>query len=326
MNIRRNGLKIATAFFLSLCMTPLVNAQEAFPQEPIQLIIPFAPGDTDKMLRPIVDRMRDALGQPVVMQYKPGAGGGVGASQVANAKADGYTLVGSSPGALVIVPLANKEFKYTTESFAPVAAFTKGAFLLLVPGDSPYKTLEDLVNEAKTKPGTITYGSSGTMGITHLLTEIFSKNANIELMHIPYQGSTPAVVDLLGKEINMATAAIAPALGYVKSGRLRALAVISDRRSALLPDVPTVAELGYGVSSPALYGIVAPKGTSKERVHAIYEAAKKAIEIHKDEINKNLTTLGAEIQLLDPEQYTAYLQEQKTMFSKAIDGLKVGPQ
>ncbi len=326
MNVQRHGLKIATAFFLSLCMTPLVNAQEAFPKEPIELIIPFAPGDTDKMLRPIADRMRDALGQPVVMQYKPGAGGGVGASQVANAKADGYTLVGSSPGALVIVPLANKEFKYETESFAPVAAFTKGAFLLLVPGDSPYKTLEDLVNAAKTKPGTITYGSSGTMGITHLLTEIFSKNANIELMHIPYQGSTPAVVDLLGKEINMATAAIAPALGYVKSGRLRALAVISDRRSALLPAVPTVAELGYGVSSPALYGIVAPKGTSKERVYAIYEAAKKAIETHKDEINKNLTTLGAEIQLLDPEQYRAYLQEQKAMFSKAIDGLKVGQQ
>ena len=326
MNIQRHGWKIASAFFFGLCIAPFTNAQETFPKEPIELVIPFAPGDTDKMLRPIADRMRDSLGQPVVLQYKPGAGGGVGASQVANAKADGYTLVGSSPGALVIVPLANKEFKYETESFAPVAAFSKGAFLVLVPTDSPYKTLQDLVSAAKNKPGSITYGSSGAMGITHLLTEIFSKNAQIELMHVPYQGSTPAVVDLLGKEIDMATAAIAPALGHVKTGRLRALAVISDQRSALLPDVPTVAELGYGVNSPALYGIVAPKGTTKERVDAIYQAAKKAIETNKEEITKNLTTLGAEIHLLNPQEYTVYLQEQKSMFSKAIDGLEVAKQ
>ena len=324
MNTTFKGWKTAIALLCGAFMMHSAAAQESFPKEPIQLVIPFAPGDTDKMLRPIADRMRDTLGQPVVLQYKPGAGGGVGAGQVANAKPDGYTLVGSSPGALVIVPLANKEIKYETESFAPIAAFSKGAFLLLVPADSPYKTLDDLVKAARQKPGTITYGSSGTMGITHLLTEIFSKNAKVQLMHVPYQGSTPAVVDLLGKEIDMATAAIAPALGYVKAGRLRALAVISDRRTALLPDVPTTAELGYGVNSPALYGIVAPKGTPKDRVEAIYQAAKKAVASHKEEITKNLATLGAEVQLLDPEAYAAYLQEQKTMFAEAIEGLTIG--
>lgn len=324
MNTIFKGWKTAIALLCGAFMMHSASAQESFPKEPIQLVIPFAPGDTDKMLRPIADRMRDTLGQPVVLQYKPGAGGGVGAGQVANAKPDGYTLVGSSPGALVIVPFANKEIKYETESFAPIAAFSKGAFLLLVPADSPYKTLDDLVKAAKQKPGTITYGSSGTMGITHLLTEIFLKNAKVQLMHVPYQGSTPAVVDLLGKEIDMATAAIAPALGYVKAGRLRALAVISDRRTALLPDVPTTAELGYGVNSPALYGIVAPKGTPKDRIDAIYQAAKQAVASHKDEITKNLATLGAEVQLLDPKAYADYLQEQKTMFAEAIDGLTIG--
>lgn len=317
--------KIATALFAGFVLTQSAFAKDDFPKEPIQLVIPFAPGDTDKMLRPIADRMRDTLGQPVVLQYKPGAGGGVGAGQVAGGKKDGYTLLGSSPGALVIVPLANKEVKYKTESFTPIAAFSKGAFLLLVPGDSPYKSLKDLVRTAQEKPGTITYGSSGTMGITHLLTEIFSKNAKIKLMHVPYQGSTPAVVDLLGKEIDMATAAIAPALGYVKSGRLRALAVISDQRSSLLPDIPTVSELGFGLDSPALYGIVAPAGTPQARVNAIYEAAKQAIDTNKDEIARNLATLGAEIQLLGPKAYSAYLQNQKSMYAEAIKALNPTP-
>lgn len=324
MKLHLNRWKAAAAFFASVSIMNCATAQESFPKEPIQLVIPFAPGDTDKMLRPIADRMRDALGQPVILQYKPGAGGGVGAGQVAAAKPDGYTLAGSSPGALVIVPLANKDMKYQTESFAPVAAFSKGAFLILVPGDSPYQTLKDFVDAAKEKPASITYGSSGTMGITHLLTEIFSKNAGIQLMHVPYQGSTPAVTDLLGKEINMAMSAVAPALGYIQTGRLKALAVISDTRSPLLPDVPTVAELGYGASSPALYGIVAPKGTPKERIDLIYQAAKKAVDENKEEISKNLATLGAEINLLDPDAYSAYLQEQKAMFAKAIEGLNTG--
>ena len=321
MKIDLNGWKLAAALVTGFFLMQSASAKEDFPKEPIQLVIPFAPGDTDKMLRPITDRMRDALGQPVVLQYKPGAGGGVGAGQVAAGKKDGYTILGSSPGALVIVPLANAEVKYETGSFAPVAAFSKGAFLLLVPGDSPYRSLKDLVKTAQEKPGAITYGSSGTMGITHLLTEIFSRNAKIKLMHVPYQGSTPAVVDLLSKEIDMATAAIAPALGYVKSGRLRALAVISDQRSPLLPEVPTVAELGFGLSSPALYGIVAPAGTSRERIDTIYEAARKAIENNKDEITRNLATLGAEPQLLDPQAYSTYLQEQKAMYAEAIKTL-----
>jgi len=160
-------------------------AAEAFPTKPIQLVIPFAPGDTDQMLRPFTDKMSEFLGQPIVMNYKPGAGGGVGAGWVAASKPDGYTIVGSSPGSLVVVPLASKEMKYTTDSFQPIAALSEGGLMLVVPASSPFKSIKDLVEQAKKEPGKITFTSSGTMGITHLLAEIFGQEAGIKLSHIP---------------------------------------------------------------------------------------------------------------------------------------------
>lgn len=312
---------LTAAMLGSLLVAPAVTAQ-TFPSKPVQLVIPFAPGDTDQMLRPIVDRMGEYLGQPVVLNYKTGAGGGVGAAYVAGSKPDGYTIVGSSPGSLVIVPLANKEFKYTTESFEPIAALSEGGLLLIAPANSPYKTLDDLVKAARDKPGTISFGSSGAMGITHLLAEIFSQSAKIKLTHIPFQGSGLTINALLGGHIDIASSAIAPAQGHIKAGTLRALAVFSDTRLAAYPDVPTLKELGYNVGSPTLYGIVAPKGTPPAAINLMYEAAKKAIEQHHDQIAASLALLGGEIKLLGPQDYTAYLRSQKALFTTGIDAVR----
>jgi tripartite-type tricarboxylate transporter receptor subunit TctC len=314
------GATAVALALMALAAAPAALAQ-TFPTKPITLVIPFAPGDTDSMLRPFADKMGEFLGQPVVLSYKPGAGGGVGAGSVAASKADGYTLVGSSPGSLVVVPLANKDIKYTPESFTPVASLAEGAMMLVVPATSPYKTMKELVEQSKKDPGKVTFSSSGAMGITHLLAEIASKDAGAKWTHIPFQGSGPAITALLGGHVDMASTAIAPAQAHLKAGTLRALAVFSDSRLKAFPDVPTLKELGYNVGSPILYGIAAPKGTPREVVDALYAAAKKVSEKYNEPIAANLALLGAQIHLLGPDEYAAYLKSQNQLFTNGIKSL-----
>ena len=302
-------------------IAPFAEAQDKFPSRPIQLVIPFAPGDTDNMLRPITDKMVEFLSQPLVMNYKPGAGGGVGAGQVATSKADGYTLVGTSPGSIVVVPLANKDIHYTTDSFTPIAALSEGVMMLVVPSISPWKSVKDVVDYSKKNPGKVTFSSSGSMGITHLLAEIFTKDAGVKWNHIPYPGSAPAITAVLGGHVDMASTAIGPAQPHIKAGSLRPLAVFGDTRVKAYPEVPTLKELGYKVGSPTLYGISAPKGTSREVVDALYTAAKKATDKYNEQISTSLSMMGAEIKLLGPDEYTAYLRSQNQLFSSAVKGL-----
>ncbi len=320
---RKNFLRLLAVAALGvngLAATPALAA-DTFPTRPIQLVIPFAPGDTDNMLRPFADKMVEFLGQPVVLNYRPGAGGGVGAGFVATSKPDGYTLVGTTPGSIVVVPLANKDTKYTTDAFTPVAALSEGGLMLVVPSSSPFKTVRDLVDFSKKNPGKISFGTSGAMGITHLLAEIFSKEAGIKWNHIPFQGSGPAITALLGGHVDMASTAIAPAQAHIKAGTLRPLATFGETRLKAYPDVPTFRELGYNLGSPTLYGISAPKGTPREVVDAIYAAAKKVAEKSGDQIAGSLATFGAEIRLLGPDEYAAYLKKQQELFSAGIKTL-----
>ncbi|MGE8686602.1 MAG: tripartite tricarboxylate transporter substrate binding protein [Achromobacter sp.] len=293
-------------------------AQAGFPEKPVQLIIPFAPGDTDQMLRPITEKMGQYLGQPIVMNYKPGAGGGIGAAYTASAPADGYTIVGSSPGALVVVPLANKEIKYTTDSFAPVAAISLGGMMIVASSKSRYKTLADVVADAKARPDGVSYGTSGAMGISHLLGETFASEAGIQLRHIPFQGSAPAVTALLGGHTDIAVSAVGPAQAHIQSGGLRPLAIFSSKRLAAYPDVPTLRELGYDVGSPTIYGLMAPRDTPPQVIDTLYQAARKVVADQGGEVNKTLGTIGAEVSVLSPQEYGAYLREQRALFSKAI--------
>lgn len=321
MRIHKVISSLAAAFAGATLLAASPALAQAFPTKPIQLVIPFAPGDTDQMLRPFVDKMGEFLGQPIVMSYKPGAGGGIGAGSVAASKNDGYTIVGSSPGSLVVVPLANKEMKYSTDSFQPIAALSEGGLMLVVPAASPYKNIKDLVEQAKKAPGKITFTSSGAMGITHLLAEIFSQEAGIKLSHIPYQGSAPAITALLGGHVEMASTAIAPAQAHIKAGTLRPLAVFGDKRLKAYPDVPTLMEMGYKLGSPTLYGILAPKDTPKEVIDALHGAARKVVEKYGDQVAQTLSTMGAEVKLLGPDAYGAYLRNQAQLFSAGIKTL-----
>ena len=301
----------------------LSRAAEPFPVKTVQVVIPFAPGDTDNMLRPFIDKMGEFLGQPAILVYKAGAGGGVGAGIVAASKPDGYTLVGTSQGSIVVVPLFNAEVKYSTASFAPIASLSEGGFVLVVQKSSPFTTMQGLIEYSKNNPKKINYTTSGAMGVTHLIAEIFSHEAGIKWTHIPEKGSGPAVTALLGGHVELSSAAVASVLPHVQSGALRALAVFGDQRLKALPDTPTLKELGYKIVSPALYGISAPKDTPKEAIEAIYDAAKKATEKYQSQIAENLGVFGSQIQLLGPKEYGDYLNEQKALFSAAMKTLNL---
>ncbi len=313
----------ACALMLSMFALPASHAADPFPVKPVQVVIPFAPGDTDNMLRPFLDKMGEFLGQSVIMTYKAGAGGGIGAGLVASSPPDGYTLVGTSQGSIVVVPTFNNAIKYSTDSFAPVASISEGGFILVVKADSQWKTMQELIEYSKKNPKKINYTTSGAMGVTHLVAEIFAKEAGIEWTHIPEKGSGPAVTALLGGHVELSSAAIGPALAHVRAGTLRALAVFGDKRLKAFPDVPTLKELGYKIEARALYGILAPKDTPKAVVDAIFLAAKKAGEKYQMQISDSLSSMGAQIALLDPKEYAEYVAGQKAMFTNAKQTLKL---
>jgi tripartite-type tricarboxylate transporter receptor subunit TctC len=316
-------LVLAAAAVFTLAVAGEVPAAEKkFPTKPIQVIIPFQPGDTDNLLRPYVEKMPEYLGQPVTMVYKPGAAGSVGAGFVAASKPDGYLLVGSSHSSIVVVPLTHKDVGYTWKSFAPVCAMVEASSLIVVQSSSPWKTLKDLVEDSKKSPGKITYSSSGTFGTNHLIPEALCKEAGIKWTYIPSQGSGPTITALLGGHVQVASTAIAPALPHLRAGTLRALAVYRPTRMKALPDTPSLKELGYPIHSSSPYGILAPKDTPKEVVDALAQAAKKALDKNRDLISERLAKLGAEVGYEGPEEYTAHLGRQYELFSGILKIVK----
>ena len=315
---------VLTAVAALASLTAPVAAADAFPTRAVMVYSPFAPGSTDSILRPFVEKMGEFLGQPVVLNFKPGAGGAIGAGFVAGSKPDGYTLVGTSIGSVVLGPLADKSSKFSLDSFTPVVAFAEGNLMLIVPGSSPHRTLKDLVEYSRKHPDTVTYGSSGAMGITHLLTEMLAKDAGVRWTHIPYQGSGPAITSLLGGHVQMASTSAGSAQAHLKSGTLRALAVYSDVRMKAYPEVPTLNELGFSVSSPVVYGLLAPRGTPREIVDALHGAVRKAVAKYGDAIAANLAISGAEIKLMSPEEYGVYLKSQEALYIATIRNLNAG--
>jgi tripartite-type tricarboxylate transporter receptor subunit TctC len=308
-------------FTLSLTGESL-SAEKKFPIKPINVIIPFQPGDTDNNLRPFTNRMSQYLGQPLNFVYKPGASGAVGAAFVAAADPDGYTLVGSQQSSLVIVPLTQKGINYSWKNFSPVCGLAGGYNVIAVQTESRWKTIQDLLAEARQNPGKISYVSgSGALGITTLIAEAFFKEADVKLNLIPAQGSGPAVTAILGGHTDAVSSQITPAFPHIQAGALRALVVSTDKRVETLPGCPTAVELGYKVSVPSLYGLLAPKGTPKEVVETIALAARKAAEEHKAAIDASLSKAGMLISYTGPEGLAQFIKSQDEYWSKTVKTL-----
>ena len=320
------NLRFIARFLLLMLISMTVALQsqaQSYPRQTVQLISPFAPGSTDMMLRPFAEKMAEFIGQPVVVSYKPGAGGTVGAAFVANSKPDGYTLVGTSIGSIVLGPLASKDVKFNLDSFVPVAAVAEGSLILVVPSSSTYRTMKDLVDYSKKNPGKVSYSSSGTMGAVHVLTEVAAKEAGVKWNHIAFQGSGPGVTALLGGHVDMSSSSAGPVQAHIKAGTLMPLAVYGETRMRAYPDVPTLKELGYNVASPIVYGLLAPKGTPKEVIDVLYDGLKKVAAKYRAEIETNLAVSGAEIRLMSPDEYLAHLRSQQKLYSDAVQALSL---
>lgn len=295
-----------------------VTALAAFPDKPIRMIVPFSPGGgTDLVARAIADGMSKELGQPIIVENKPGAGTIIGDSAVAKSAPDGYTLV-MATFAHAVNPAIRQSMPFDTDKdFAPVILVGRSPNVLLVRNDAPYKTVKDLIAAAKAAPGKITFGSQGNGTSAHLAGELFKSLAGVNLTHVPYRGAGPALTDLIGGQIDMMFATSAAAKSFVQTGKLRALAVTTDERSPAWPGVPTMAEAGVpGFAAESWYGLFAPAGTPPDVIARLNAAAQHAA--HTESFKKRSESEGLSVVAGTPEEFGKYFEEQEARWRKVI--------
>ena len=295
------------------------HAQQAFPNRPIRVVIGFpAGGPLDQHARAWADRLEKALGQPVVVDYKPGAGGSIGAEFVARSASDGHTLLLANTGTMVINPALYTRLPYDTlRDFAPVARTAQQPLALIVNPEVPARTLGEFVAIAKAQPGGLNYASAGNGGISHLVPEMFKRSAGIFMVHLPYRGSAPAFTDLMAGQAQFMAESVPQAAQYHKQGKVRALAVTSRARNAALPDVPTVIEQGYpGFEVVGFYGVLAPAGTPKEVVAKLSDAFRRVLE--NPELRAKMVSQGADPAFLPADEFGRFLATEMPRWAKAV--------
>jgi tripartite-type tricarboxylate transporter receptor subunit TctC len=292
---------------------------QSFPNRPITLVIPFAPGGSTSIVgRVIADKMGELLGEKVVVDNRPGAGGTVGTRGVAKSDPDGYTIALGYTGTLAIGPSLYKNAGYDPrKDFAPIGLIGNAPNSLVVHPSFPAKTVGELIAYTKANPGKVNFGSSGAGTASHITGEYFAASAGIKLMHIPYKGTGPALTDLLGGHIPMAFAPIPASHANVSAGLLRALAVTSTTRSSLLPDVPTIAESVLpGFDASLYYGLVAPAGTPRPVIDKLNKTLQAALA--SDEVKKQLGLDGTEITPGTPEDYADFIDKDEKKWSQLV--------
>ncbi len=292
---------------------------QSFPSRPITLVIPFAPGGSTSIVgRGIADKMSELLGEKVVVDNRPGAGGTVGTKAVAKSEPDGYTLVLGYTGTLAIGPSLYKNVGYDPrKDFAPIGLIGNAPNSLVVHPSFPAKTVAELIAYAKANPGKVNFGSAGAGTASHITGEYFARSAGITLVHIPYKGTGPALTDLLGGHIPMAFAPIPASHPNVSAGKLRALAVTSATRSGLLPDVPTMAEAGLSDFDASLYyGLAAPAGTPRPVIDKLNKVLREALA--SDEVKRQLGADGTDITPGTPEDYAAFIDKDEKKWSQLV--------
>ena len=310
------SIRLAVGFFLAL-MTSMLWAQ-SWPTKPVRMIIAFPPGGpTDLVSRVLAQKLSEQLGQQVIVDNKPGAGGNIAAELAARAVPDGYTIFYNT-SAIVIGPALYGKVNYDTlKDFTPVLLTASVPMVLVVNPQLPARSVKEFVDLAKTRSGALNYSSSGTGTITHLASAMMSTQTGIQTQHIPYKGSAPGLVDLASGQTQFMIDTINTVLPYVRDNRLRGLAVTSAKRSPVLPDLPTLAEAGIsGFEAAAWQGIVVPTGTPNEIVQKLNAEVNKALA-HPD-IRSRLAAQGADILGGTPAEYAAYLRSEMPRWAKAV--------
>jgi tripartite-type tricarboxylate transporter receptor subunit TctC len=288
----------------------LAGAQAAWPTRAITMIVPFPPGGlADIVARPVAEAMSRELGQAVIIENKPGAGGGIGMAQAAKAKADGYTVL-MALSSLTVIPeadvLLGRAPMFSLSELRPIARYTADPTVLAVRADSPWKTLQAFVDDAKKRPGAINYGSSGNYGTMHVPMEILSQVAGVKMAHIPYTGAGPAVVALLGGQIDAVSSGPATVLQHIKAGKLRALGHWGTGPLAALPDVPSLREAGLAAEYAQWSGLFIPAATPEPIAQRLRAAAKAAALDAK--VREVIGNAGTPILYQDAPEFEKYVQ------------------
>jgi len=314
-----NLIRRALVAFISAL--PLVaTAQDTWPTRPITMIIPFPPGGVaDAVGRPVADALSRLLGQPVVVENRAGAGGGVGMAQVARAKPDGYTVM-MALSSVTILPEADRVLErtpmYTLDQLTPIARFTADPTVLVVRADSPWQTLDDFIADARKRPGAITFGSSGNYGTMHVPMEMLKQATGTFMLHVPYTGAGPAIVGLIGAQVDALATGPATIVQHVKAGRLRALAHWGDGRLTSLPDVPSLEQSGMKVRFSQWAGLFAPAGLPEAVTARLREAAARAAT--DDRVVKSITGAGTPIQFLDSAAFAGFVKDDARVMGEVV--------
>ena len=311
------------ALAAGLCLSTGAAA-DAWPGKTIKIIIPFAAGGvTDVVIRTISPKLSEALGQPVVIENKGGAGGTLGTAMGAAAAPDGYTFIAPAASHTTTPSLYSKLSFDPVKDFAAVTQIVTVPYLLVVPASSPMQTLADFIAAAKAKPGTLTFGSAGNGSSNHLAGELLAGSIGAPLVHVPYKGSGPALADVLGGQLSFMFDTINTSTGHVKAGRLRVLGVGTPKRSKIMPDVAPIADTIPGFEAVTWIGLLAPAGTPKEIVARMHREIEKIVQM--PEVQERLSASGAEPVASTPEQFGAYLGSEVAKWGRVVKQAKIPP-
>jgi tripartite-type tricarboxylate transporter receptor subunit TctC len=303
---------------LLLGLAASTSAQQAFPTKPITLVVPFAPGGgNDILARAIAPKMGQILGTTVVVENKPGAGGNLGTDLVAHAAPDGHTVVIAS-SQVTMNPFLGMKVPFKIESdFEPVGLIGAVPIMLVANADQPFKTLKEFMQYAKANPGKLSYSSPGNGTPQHLAGEVYAKLSKSELVHVPYRGTGPSIVDLIGGQVQISFATYASAIQHVQAGKLRALGIAGQKRTSLMPDLPTFAEAGLaGYDAELWYSLLAPAKTPKAVVDKLNAAMVSALK--SPEVMSQLTQQGFETRTSTPAELKAYIGKEMARWERVI--------
>ena len=311
-----------TIYTIAIGAAVLIVAQAAgaqgYPNKPIRVVLPFPPGGAaDTLIRPLTPKLNDLLGQQIVADPRPGANGNIAADIVAHAPADGYTLLFGNSSLPISVSLYDKLPFDVTKDFTPISLAALTPSVLVVHPSLPVRNVKDLIALAKKQPGKLNFASGGVGNTMHLAAELLDTMAGIKMVHVPYKGAGPAIVDVIGGQCDMVFVNIAPVLGHIRANKVIAIAVTSKTRAAVLPDVPTVAESGMpGYESTTWYGFIGPAGLPKEIIAKLNSAIVEAVGA-KD-LRERYLALGADPQTSTPEEYAAMIRSDIASWAKVV--------
>lgn len=296
---------------------------QGYPSKPVRIIVPFAPGGaTDIVTRIVAQKLTELWGQSVIVENRAGAGGNIGGEAAATSTPDGYTLFMTSGSIVTANQHIYKKMPFDpAKDLLPITNVASGPQVIVVHPDSDIKNLRQLIELAKAKPGVLNYGHAGIGSQTHLAAENFLFTANLDITSVPYKGEGPAMTDLVGKQLNLATPNLAAAIGFINQGKLRALAVTGKQRSPQLPDVPIVAETLPGFENTGWFGLMAPAGTPKEIVNKVYRDTAKILD--STDLRARLYVQGMVPVGNSPAEFAAAIREESARWAKVVRERKI---